>query len=120
MLLRSKEVAKKYLFEGKDACMFHVSQIYPIVSRELLRWNKIVIRRMKQTSSMANPWGVQINRNMPEEVFNLLKLTVQKGNYGKLAKKTSCLVTLMITTANASREWIMKNQKQAKPILTSE
>ena len=31
VLMRSKEVAKKYLFEGEDACMFHVMQIYPIV-----------------------------------------------------------------------------------------
>lgn len=107
VLLRSREVAKKYLFDGEDVCMFHVTQIYPIVSRELLRWNKIVIRRMKPTPSLANPWAVQVNRNMPEEVFSLLKLTLLKGKYGELAKNTNCVETLVITTAEATTEWIM-------------
>ena len=56
VLLRSKEVAKK-IFDGEDACMFYVSQIYPMVSRELVRWNKIVAKRIKPRSSLSNPWG---------------------------------------------------------------
>jgi hypothetical protein len=107
VLLTSKEVAKKYLFEGEDACMFHVSQIYPMVSRELVRWTKIVAKRMKPRSSLSNPWGVKLSRNMPQEVFNLLKLTILKGHYGIVSKNTSCVETLELTAANSAREWIM-------------
>ena len=107
VLLRSKEVAKKYLFEGEDACMFYVSQIYPMVSRELVRWTKIVAKRMKPRSSLSNPWGVKFSRNMPQEVFDLLKLTLLKGHYGIVSKKTCCVETLELTAANSAREWIM-------------
>ena len=44
---------------------------------------------------------------MPEEVFGLLKLTLLKGHYGMVSKKTSCVEILQITTANSAREWIM-------------
>jgi hypothetical protein len=107
LILRSKEVAKKYLFEGEDACMFYVSQIYPMVSRELVRWTKIVAKRMKPRSSLSNPWSVKFSRNMPQEVFDLLKLTILKGHYGFVSKTTSCVETLELTAANSAREWIM-------------
>ena len=47
ILLRSREVAKKYLWDGGNACMFYVAPLYPILSRELLQWNNIIKRRMK-------------------------------------------------------------------------
>ena len=33
VLVRSKEVVKKYMWEGEDACEFHVALLYPIVAR---------------------------------------------------------------------------------------
>ena len=71
VLTRCKEVAKKYILQGEDACMYHIALIYPIVSRELVRWNKIITRRMKPTPSLANPWGIQVVRNMPQEIFSV-------------------------------------------------
>lgn len=62
---------------------------------------------MKPRSSLANPSGIRFSRDMPEEVFGLLKLTVLKGNNGKVAKTTSCVETLQITTLASLREWIM-------------
>ena len=73
VLVRSKEVVKKFMFIGEDSCMYHVAHLYPMVSRELLWWNLIARRRMKATTSLAHPWQVIIARNMHEEVFNLLK-----------------------------------------------
>lgn len=63
--------------------------------------------RMKWRSSLANPWGLICRRDMPQEVFDLLKLTLLKGNYEKIAKKTSCVETLAITTLTSAREWLM-------------
>ena len=104
MCSQGQKKLRKIFVEGEDARMFHVAQIYPIVSRKLLRWSKIVARRMKPSSSLANPWGIRFSRNMPEEVLDLLKLTVLKGHYGTVAKKTSCVETLQITTASSARE----------------
>jgi uncharacterized protein YjcR len=39
VLLRSK-VVQKHMWEGEDACAFHIALLYPIVARELMRWNK--------------------------------------------------------------------------------
>ena len=58
---------------------------------------------MKATTSSANPWQVIIVRNMHEEVFNLLKLTVIQGEYGTVAKNTKCIEKLEITTEAANR-----------------
>ncbi len=38
VLLRARQVAKKYMYDSENACMNHVTEIYPIVSRELKRW----------------------------------------------------------------------------------
>ena len=107
VLLRSKEVVKKFIFVGEDSCMYHVANLYPMVSRELLWWNRIASRRMKATTSLAHPWQVCIVRNMHEEIFNLLKLTVIKGDYGTVVKKTKCVEQLKITTAEAAIHWMV-------------
>ena len=104
ILLRSREVAKKYLWDGENACMFYVAPLYPILSRELLQWNNIIKRRMKAITSLARPWKIEFFRNMPREVFDLLKLTVLKGNYGKVARSTKCVDALEVTLAVA---WIV-------------
>ena len=101
ILIRSKEVAKKYLWEGEDSCLFHVAPIYPILSRELLRWNNLVKRRMRAVTSLARPWKIFFVRTMAQEVFDLLKLTILKGKYGTLTKTTCCVDSLEVTLAVA-------------------
>ena len=107
VLLRSKEVVKKYMYVGEDACMYHVAELYPMVSRELLCWTRIACRRMKAETCLAHPWQVCIVRNMHEEIFNLLRLTVIKGDYGIVVKKTKCVEQLHITTAEAAIHWMI-------------
>ena len=51
--------------------------------------------------------GIRFSRNMPQKVFDLLKLTLLKGHYGTVSKKTSCVETLELTAVNSAREWIM-------------
>ncbi|CAB4025608.1 Hypothetical predicted protein, partial [Paramuricea clavata] len=104
IILRSKEVVKKYLWEGEDACMFYVAPLYPIISRELLRWNIMIKRRMKAITSLARPWKICFSRNMAQEVFDLLKLTILKGNFGNLARSTRCVDSVEVTLATA---WIL-------------
>ena len=111
VLLRSKEVVRKFMFIGEDSCMYHVANLYPMVSRELLWWNRIASRRMKAVPSLAHPWQVVIVRNMHQEVFNLLKLTVIQGKYGNVAKKTKCVEQLQITTAEAAIHWMVHVEK---------
>lgn len=99
ILLRSKEVVKKYLWEGEDVCMFYVAPMYPILSKELLRWNTIIKRRMKAITSLVRPWKIVFTRNIAQEVFDLLKLTIVKGNYGKVVRSTRCVDNLEVILA---------------------
>ena len=113
----SRDVVKKYLFTKEDACMFHVAGLYRIVSRELLGWNKILQRRMKPTTSLAHPWQVRFCRNIPVEVFNLLKLTIFNGDYGIVVKSTKSVEQLQITTSNAAIKWITRVTKSTTSTL---
>ena len=36
VLERSRQVIKKYKFTPEDACIFHVAELYPMLSRELI------------------------------------------------------------------------------------
>ena len=84
----SREVAKKYLCVGEDVCMFYVAQIYPIVSTELIHWNKIVCRRMKPMTSLYLPCKVKFTtRNMRLEILFLLKQNCNKRPVKTTTKK---------------------------------
>ena len=99
ILLRFKEVVKKYLWEGEDVFMFHVAPMYPILSRELLRWDTIIKRRMKAITSLVRSWKIVFTRKIAQEVFDLLKLTIVKGNYGKVVRSTRCVDNLEVIPA---------------------
>ena len=36
VLVRSKEVVKKFMFIGEDSCMYHVANLYPMVHGQKL------------------------------------------------------------------------------------
>ena len=91
VLLRSKEVVKKHMWKGEDACMFHVALLHPIVSRELIQWNKIAIRRMKASTPSSHPWQICFSRDVPTEVYNVLKLSLLTGKYGDVLRSTRSL-----------------------------
>ena len=93
ILLRSKEVVKKYLWEGEDICRFYVAPMYPILSKELLWWNTIIKERMMAITSLVRPWKIVFTRNIAQEVFDLLNVTIVKGNYGNIARGTRCVDT---------------------------
>ena len=77
-----------------------------MLSRELLRWNKLITRRMKKTTSSSHPWKILFSRNVTKEVFEVLKLSVLEGGYGSLMKTTKSKVYLSITTRSVI-EWML-------------
>ena len=106
VLERSRQVAKKYLFTPEEACKFHVAEIYPILSRELLHCTKIIRRRMKSSTTLSHPWQIRIVRNLPLEIFELLKETILRGAYGNIVKQTKYVEELEITTLDAVYNWV--------------
>ena len=106
VLLRSKEVVKKHMWVGEDACMFHVALLHPIVSRELIQWNKIAIRRMKASTPSSHPWQICFSRDVPTEVYNVLKLSLLTGKYGDVLRSTRSLEYLKMSTKEDVCQWM--------------
>lgn len=106
VLLRTKEVVKKHMWEGEDACAFHVALLYPIVARELTRWNKIATRRMKSSTRSSQPWQICFSRDVPVEEYKVLKLTILTGKYGVVFKSTRNVEYLHLSSREALCLWI--------------
>ena len=83
VLERSRQVIKKYKFTPEDACIFHVAELYPILSRELHRLLKIIHRRMKTSTALSHPWSLRIVRYKLKELFELLKQTISTIRFRK-------------------------------------
>ncbi|CAB3996024.1 Hypothetical predicted protein [Paramuricea clavata] len=106
VLEHSRQVAKKYLFTAEDACKFHVAELFPMLSRELLHFTKILRRRMKTSTTLSHPWQIRIVRNIPVEIFELLKETILRGGYGNIVKKTKSVEQLEISNLDAVYNWV--------------
>ena len=100
VLFRSREIVKKHMFVGEHVCRYYVAELYPMVSQELHWWTKIARRGMKATSCLSHPWQVCIVRNMHQDVFELIRLTIIKC----VARKTRCVEQLEITTKKENRK----------------
>ena len=85
---------------------FHVAELYPMLSRELHHLLKIIHRRMKTSTALFYPWSLRIVRNMPKDLFELLKQTLLTGNYGILARKTRCLELLRLSDFAKVINWL--------------
>ncbi len=94
------------MWEGEDACAFHVALLYPIVARELTRWNKIATRRMKSSIRSSQPWQICFSRDVPVEEYKVLKLTILTGKYGVVFKSTRNVEYLHLSSREALCLWI--------------
>lgn len=106
VLLRSKEVVKKHMWEGEDACAFHVALVYLMVARELARWDKIASRRMKSSTRHLRPWQICFSRDVPVEEYDVLKLTVLTGKYGVVFKRTRNVEYLHLASRESLCSWV--------------
>lgn len=117
ILERSRQVIKKHKFTPEDACVFHITELYPIVSRELHRILTIVRRRLKSRTTLSHPWSIRILRNMPTEIFELLKETILVGNYGIIAKKTHYVELLHLSHSALVTKWLKRVIGHTSPSL---
>ena len=91
-----KCIVKKHMFEPENGLMYVSVEPMKILSREMLRLNGIVVRRMKPNPVARSPWKIAVNRYMPVEVFNLLESYINELKLSSLKKKTAftCNITM--------------------------
>ncbi len=61
---------------------------------------------MKSSTTLSHPWQIRIVRNLPLEIFELLKETILRGGYGNIVKQTKYVEELEITTLDAVYNWV--------------
>ena len=73
---------------------------------------------MKPLTSLALLWKVKFARNMPQEVFGLLKLTILKGNYGIVVSsiKLTAVTTWILYAINKTNSAVQEKDILCKPM----
>ena len=89
-------IVKKHMFLPENGLVYTTVEPMRILSREILRLNGIVVRRMKPNPVARSPWKVTVNRYMPDEVFNLLDGYISALKLARLRKRTAytCKITV--------------------------
>ena len=91
-----KDVIRKPMFEPRRAIMYRSVKPSKIVSREIIRINKLVVRRMKPSPLGKMHWKILFSRYMPTDVFDLPHDYTQLPMAPSLLKKTSPTRTIEI------------------------
>lgn len=98
LLQLTRAVIKKHTFPGEKAFKYHLSQPARMLSRTVVHWHKIILRRMKKKTSASRPWTVYFTWNLPQEMFECLKCCMLcEENGGAVVKNTRCVAELQIT-----------------------
>ena len=58
VLQLTRAVIKKHTLPGERAFKYHLSQPARMLSRTVVQWHKIILRKMKKKTSASRPWTV--------------------------------------------------------------
>ena len=87
----SNSVLKRHLEAPSKCHQYELIQGFPVIQRELHFWRKQIVRLMKPRPNMKEPWTIHYARNLPDELFCLLRCNIterQPGIEVKAAKYT--------------------------------
>ena len=100
-------VVERHTLGGDSQFRYHLAQPYRMLGREFLHWNKLVLRRMKSSSKLKNPWQVLFSRNMFQEVFYCLRGLELAWDLGKKTKETKHVLEIKICTLGHFKDLIL-------------
>ena len=72
VLESARDVVKTCMFNPLNALQYVSVKPMKILTRDIIRINSILVRRMKPTPVYRNPWKVCFSKYMPTEVFSVL------------------------------------------------
>ena len=93
---RTEDPPRRYRYE--------LIQGFPILQRELGFWEKQLTSIMTPRPNMSKPWMLSLTRNLPDEVFSLLKCLVKEGDVNAELKETKHTWTCTIKTEDDLKE----------------
>ena len=62
---------------GKDNALMSSIPAWPMITSEVLMWLNRIRRRMSANPKASNPWTIQVKRDLPQEMFEILMKSVQ-------------------------------------------
>ena len=62
-----------------DRVLLSKASMWPMITREVLMWIKTIHRRMVASPRARNPWFIEIKRDLPQEIFCVIKDAVLSG-----------------------------------------
>lgn len=86
-------VLKKYTLDCERKAKYFLAQPSKIFTRELKRLNTTALRRMRVKPNGRNPWKISFSRNLPFEVFDVLKVRCEKLTDSLIETKRRCKMT---------------------------
>ena len=121
LLELTRAVLKKYsLADDAKKTRYFIAQPSRMLKRELSRWNTLCLRRMKQSPNTRNPWRINFSRNIPFEVFDVLKVLCETTSATK--KETKCRCKFTFTLAEDIMELMekagLKSQTESSVLLS--
>ena len=118
LLQLTRAVIKKHTLPGEKAFKYHLSQPARMLSRTVVHWHKIILRRMKKKTSASRPWTVTFTWNLPQEMFESLKcFMLCEENGGAVVKNTRCVAELQIIHRDKFRHLFTSLVNKYKPSL---
>lgn len=96
MLDEVKDIVKKHMFDPENALMFVSAKPMRILSRQIQRINRNLIRRMKPSPSCRSPWKICLYCSVPIEVFDVFDKYIQALSLQISRKQTSLTRTICI------------------------
>ena len=108
VLESARDEVKSCMFDSLNALQYVSVKPMKILTREIIRINSILVRRMKPTPVYRNPWKVSFSRYMPAEVFSLLENCIQSLNSQSSHLLTRCTRQVEITDEEKLKELFLK------------
>ena len=62
---------------GMDKSLMSSLPAWPMITSEVLMWLKKIRRRMSANPKASNPWTIEMKRDLPQEMFQVLLRSVQ-------------------------------------------
>lgn len=92
LLELTRAALKKYTLNDRERTKYFLAQPSRMLEREIRQWNSTSLRRMRQTPNGRNPWRIYFSRNMPFEVFEVLKVKCKLSNGVITGTKRRCKI----------------------------
>ena len=62
---------------GMDKSLMSSLPAWPMITSEVLIWLNRIRRRMSANPKASNPWTIEVKRDLPQEIFEVLVKSVQ-------------------------------------------